>query len=73
MSVQELTFEDQLQSAISTSPYLSGRKLRVESESGCVVLHGEVGTFFQKQMAQETVRRIDGVREIRNRLEVTRI
>ena len=42
----------------------------IETESGRVVLQGTVGTFYQKQMAQEALRRIEGVREIENRLEV---
>jgi osmotically-inducible protein OsmY len=34
------------------------------------VLQGVVGTFFQKQMAQEALRRVDGVQQIENNLEV---
>jgi hypothetical protein len=33
-------------------------------------VEGVVGSFYQKQMAQETLRRIDGVGSIENRLEV---
>jgi len=67
------TLVEQVQSAILTNPYLAGRKLRFEAEpqAGRVVLQGTVGTFYQKQMAQEALRRIDGVREIENQLEVT--
>jgi osmotically-inducible protein OsmY len=36
-----------------------------------VVLKGSVRSFFQKQMAQEAIRRIDGVQMIDNMLEVT--
>ena len=35
-----------------------------------VVLQGSVSTYFQKQMAQEVVRRVEGVQEIDNCLEV---
>lgn len=63
-------FSDLVHSAIATNPYLAGRKLRYEAESGRVVLQGTVSTFFQKQMAQEALRRIDGVLEIENQLEV---
>jgi osmotically-inducible protein OsmY len=61
---------DQVHSAIQGNPYLSGRKLRFEARQGRVVLRGTVATFFQKQMAQEALRRIDGIREIENELEV---
>jgi osmotically-inducible protein OsmY len=64
-------FADLIHSAIATNPYLAGRKLRYEAESGRVVLQGTVSTYFQKQMAQEALRRIDGVCEIENQLEVS--
>jgi osmotically-inducible protein OsmY len=47
-----------------------GRRLRFEADEGKVTLHGVVQSYFQKQMAQEAVRRIDGVQEILNELEV---
>jgi osmotically-inducible protein OsmY len=62
---------DMVHSAIAGNPYLAGRKLRFEAEEGRVVLQGTVSTYFQKQMAQEALRRIDGVREIENQLEVS--
>ena len=33
-------------------------------------LRGVVNTYFQKQMAQEAIRHVDGVAEIANELEV---
>ena len=44
--------------------------MRVETADGHVVLKGSVRSFFEKQMAQEAVRRIDGVEMIDNLLEV---
>ena len=35
-----------------------------------MVLKGTVNSYFQKQMAQEAIRRIDGVELIDNQLEV---
>jgi osmotically-inducible protein OsmY len=61
---------DRVDTILSTSPYLSRRKLRLETQEGRVTLRGEVDSFFQKQMAQEAIRRLDGVREIQNELEV---
>jgi osmotically-inducible protein OsmY len=60
----------QVDLAISTSPYLTGKKLRVEMHEGHVVLQGRVASYFQKQMAQEALRKIDGVQRIDNQLEV---
>ncbi|HEY4235223.1 MAG TPA: BON domain-containing protein [Lacipirellulaceae bacterium] len=62
---------DLIHSALSTSPYVPNRQVRVEANDGRVVLKGNVGSFFQKQMAQEAIRRIDGVQLIDNLLEVT--
>ncbi len=61
---------DRLGEALTSSPHLYGRKLGYEAESGVVVLTGKVNSYFQKQMAQEAIRRIDGVELIDNRLEV---
>lgn len=70
MSLLETNFAERVEVAVTSSPYLTGRKLRIETEAGRVVLHGTVGTYFQKQMAQEALRRVDGVQTIENRLVV---
>jgi osmotically-inducible protein OsmY len=61
---------DRVLVALEESPYISRRKLRFETHRGRVTLRGVVGTYFQKQMAQECVRKIDGVNHIDNELEV---
>lgn len=63
--------EDKVLVALSRNPYLFGRTLRFETEQGRVTLRGVVPTYFQKQMAQESLRHVDGVEEIQNELEVT--
>ena len=70
-SDQLISLEQRVDSAISENPYLSGRKLRFETVDRKVVLKGRVGTYFQKQMAQEAVRSLEGVDTIDNQLEVT--
>ena len=62
--------QDQIRSALSESSYLSRNDLSVETEKGYVRLKGTVETFFQKQMAQELLRRVDGVERIENQLQV---
>ncbi len=59
-----------LDNAITQNPHLVGRELKCDAESGTVVLHGTVKSYFQKQMAQEAVRHVDGVQWIDNQLEV---
>ncbi len=70
MPITRDTVAEQVDFAIQTSPYLTGRQLRFEMQDGHVVLHGRVGSFFQKQMAQEAIRKIDGVERVENHLEV---
>ena len=62
--------EDRVQSAIQSNPFVGRRKLRFETDQGRVILRGEVDSFFQKQMAQEALRGLDGVKAIENRLVV---
>lgn len=71
MPALESTLAERVEGAIHTNPHLYGRRLRFETEGGRVVLHGSVATYFQKQMAQEALRRIEGVEEIDNHLEVS--
>jgi osmotically-inducible protein OsmY len=56
--------------AIKGNPHLSKHRVFCQEESGIVVLHGRVGSFFQKQMAQETLKRMAGVEKVINELEV---
>ena len=60
----------QIEEALSANPYVARSDVWVEHDGGHVTLRGTVRSFFHKQMAQETVRRIDGVSRIDNCLEV---
>ncbi len=60
--------------ALANNPYIRNRnELDVSADEGRVVLRGTVGSYFQKQMAQESLRGLKGVSEIDNRLEVQAI
>ncbi len=61
---------DRLHSAIARSPYLAGRNVRVEQHDNRIVLKGVVSSYFQKQLAQESIRNIEGVTQIHNEIEV---
>lgn len=65
------TLQEAVSDALQSSPYIAGSHVRIEAGEGRVRLHGDVGTFFEKQMAQEVVRRIDGVDQIENLLQVS--
>lgn len=71
MATMEHSLETLVGSALMQSPYLATKNLRFETHQGRVVLLGKVNSYYQKQMAQETVRRLDGVHHVENHLEVT--
>jgi hypothetical protein len=68
-TLQSPLFE-RIHSALTSSPFVPSNEVRVEAADGRVVLKGSVRSFFQKQMAQEAIRRVDGVETIDNLLEV---
>lgn len=70
MPACEPTLAERVDRAIQTNPYISGRTLRFETDGSRVVLQGSVRSYFQKQMAQEAIRRVEGVEQIENCLEV---
>jgi osmotically-inducible protein OsmY len=61
---------DQVAGILHSSPYLSPQQVRVANNQGKVRLEGTVRSYFQKQMAQELVRRVDGVEGVENQLQV---
>lgn len=70
MPATQQTLAFRIDQAIQANPFVSGRTLRFETDGGRVVLQGSVQSYFQKQMAQEAIRRIPGVEQIDNHLEV---
>ena len=73
MTIREdmVCLEDQVHEALELSPYMTrSRGVCCEAENGRVIIRGEVGTYFQKQMATEALRKLRGIDEIDNQLEV---
>jgi osmotically-inducible protein OsmY len=66
----DLALENRVTAALERNPYLLGRHLHFEAQQGRITLHGVVRSYYQKQMAQELVRAIEGVQQVENRLEV---
>ena len=62
--------QDLVDVTFSRNISLAGRHIRVETHADHVVLRGFVRSYYQKQMAQETLNNIPGVRLIRNEIEV---
>jgi len=70
MSEKRQTLDSTISSAMSEHPHLKRPMLRFETQAGHVVLRGVVGSYYHKQLAQEAVRRLEGVHTIENHLEV---
>ena len=56
--------------ALALNPYFMGRCLDVELRENEVVLSGVLGSYFHKQMAQESVLSVHGVCRVHNQIEV---
>ena len=63
---------DRIHLTLSRDPYVGGRPVQFELIDGDILLTGAVSTYYQKQMAQESLRHIQGVGRIVNELEVVR-
>ena len=63
--------ESRVQNAIVHSPHLNHHQVHLTTNKGQVVLEGSVQSFFEKQMAQEALKQVEGVDSILNHLEVT--
>ncbi len=61
---------DQIEFALQNSPYLGFRKIEVCQNADQIILTGRVDSYFEKQIAQETLRCVEGIGQIDNQLEV---
>ncbi len=52
------------------SPYKAMRRISCECRDGVLFLRGRLFSFHEKQVAQETVSRIEGVTQVVNEVEV---
>ena len=56
---------------LCNSQYVAIRSVSCDFENGVLLLRGRLKSFHHKQLAQETVQRLTGVRQIINTIEVT--
>lgn len=69
-ALTEQRLQERIDTALTSNPYLPGKRVLCRTDQGQVTLSGKVSSYFQKQMAQEAVRRLDGVQQVENLLEV---
>jgi osmotically-inducible protein OsmY len=53
-----------------SSSYSELRNIQCESRDDVLILRGQVSTFYMKQLAQERIRSMEGVRAVINDLQV---
>ncbi|HET6326414.1 MAG TPA: BON domain-containing protein [Planctomycetaceae bacterium] len=56
--------------ALVHNSYFAAHHLAIELRENEVVLSGELGSYFHKQMAQESVLSVHGVRRVHNEIRV---
>jgi len=72
MQTCEATLKERIGFAADDSPYLTGSDISIQPDTRRVVVRGVVHSYYQKQMAQEMLLRVDGVESVDNHLEVMR-
>ena len=71
MPSDPVQLDQRVQSALIKQAGVPQKNLRFEASDGRVTLHGTVHSYYQKQMAQEALRRLEGVQTIDNKIEVS--
>lgn len=66
----ETNLADRALQVLERNPHLPRRIVRLEAEQGRLILRGVVKSYFQKQMAQESLRGLEGLEQIENHLQV---
>lgn len=61
---------DRAHRALLNNPHLPHSRVRLLARQGRITLEGVVRSYYQKQMAQESLRQVEGVSEIENLLKV---
>lgn len=57
--------------AMANCPHAFGPNVEIQTDRQSVIIRGRVGSWYQKLMAQEALRHIEGVAQIDNQLVVS--
>lgn len=67
-----LRLHAEVERVLAHNPYFASRALQIELRENEVLLSGVLGSYFHKQMAQESVLSVSGVRRVHNEIRVVR-
>ncbi len=56
--------------AVRRNPHINARHVRFQAANGRILISGRTVSYYDKQMAQEALRSIDGISAIENAIEV---
>ena len=65
------TLANQVTQVFDFHPHLKQARVKVRIDQGNIVLTGTVCSYYEKQIAQESLRNMPGVNSIENSLEVS--
>ena len=65
-----MTLLQRLQTAVIHHPHLEARRVQYKTSGSSVRIEGKAKTYYEKQMAQELLRSIEGVGKIENNVIV---
>lgn len=71
-SPRHFDLSSRVHNALHRGPHFFTVNVRAELQDDEVVLTGTVGSYYQKQLAQESVRKVPGIGRVRNELTVVR-
>jgi hypothetical protein len=70
MSMSSAFSNARVDQALQQSPIPALRRLSVEETEDAIIVSGSVATYYEKQLAQETIMPLRGSRELQNRVTV---
>jgi osmotically-inducible protein OsmY len=70
LSQRDEEVQQQINKALASRGSVPLRQVRVDLHEGLVILRGSVSRYYDKQLAQELVKHIDGVEKLKNEIVV---
>jgi hyperosmotically inducible protein len=69
--LNDATLATKIKAKLAADPDINPFDIDVDADLGVITLHGQVRTVEQKREAEEIARGTDGVRKVRNKIEVS--
>jgi hyperosmotically inducible periplasmic protein len=70
-AIDDVTIGTRLKAAYAADPELSALKINVDTTQGVVRLRGEVKSMALRRKAEDTARKVQGVKSVQNDLIIT--